>query len=111
MAPSTIPLAQGLSCFIIIIIQVIEVYTEGVLRTVLTPTVIAGASLAIGYFVGTATRRPTVALEDDRDGSVEEVSDGDLSAITPGFMEPCKMVRQFFSGWGSAPTKHHRCWL
>jgi len=109
MAPSTIPLTQGLSgC----LIQVIGVYAEGVLCTVLTPAAIAGASLVIGYFLGTATQRPTVALEeDDGDDSVEEVSDGDLSAIIPGFMEPCKMVRQLSSGWGSGPTKHHRCWL
>jgi hypothetical protein len=97
MAPSTIPLTQGLSgC----LISVVEVYAEGVLCTVLTPAVlvIAGTSLAIGYFLGTATGRPTVAFEEeDGDGSVEEVSDGDLSAIIPGFMEPCKMVRQFFS--------------
>ena len=61
----------------------------------LTPVVIAGASLAIGYFLGTVTGRPTAAApeEDDGENSVEEVSDGDLSAITPGFMEPCKMVR------------------
>jgi hypothetical protein len=98
MAPSMIPPAQGLSgC----LIQVIDVYAEGVLRKVLTPTVlvITGVSLAIGYFLGTATQHPTVAPEeDDGDGSIEEVSDGDLSAIIPGFMEPCKMVRQFFSG-------------
>jgi len=105
MAPSAIPLAQGLSSFLI---QVIEVRAEDVLHAVLTPAVIAGASLAIGYFLGTATRHPTVVLDED---SVEEVSDGDLSAIIPGFVEPCKMVRQLFSGWGSAPTKHHRCWL
>lgn len=71
-----------------------------------TPVVIAGASLAIGYFLGTATGRPTTVApeEDDGENSVEEVSDGNLSAVTPGFMEPCKMVRQFSLGWGSEPT-------
>jgi len=70
MTPSTMPVAQ-----------------------VLTPAVIAGASLAVGYFLGSSTRRLTAVVpEEDGDDSIEEVSDGDLSAITPGFMEPCKMV-------------------
>lgn len=106
MAPSTVPIAQGLFRRLV---QMTEVYAKDVLSTVLTLTVIAGASLAVGYFLGSSTRRPTVvAPEEDGDGSVEEVSDGDLSAITPGFMEPCKMVCRFFSGWRMAPTKYHR---
>lgn len=31
---------------------------------------------------------------DDNDGE-EDIVDGDLSAIKPGFLEPCKMVRGF----------------
>ena len=96
MALSTIPLVQGSFGWLF---QAIEVYTKDILTTVLTLTLIAGASLAVGYTLGSLTRRPiAVAPEDDDvDDPVEEVSDGDLSAITPGFMEPCKMVRQFFS--------------
>ena len=65
----------------------------------LTPAVIAGASLAIGYLLGiqrSTQRLSAVAPEEDGDDAVEEVSDGDLSAIIPGFVEPCKMVGRFF---------------
>jgi len=92
MAPSTIPLARGSFDYLI---QEIEVHTKSISNTVLIPAVIAGASLAIGYALGSVTQRPIAAVSEDdyRDNPVEEVSDGDLSAITPGFMEPCKMVR------------------
>jgi len=61
-----------------------------------TPVLIVGASLAIGYFLGSTSRSTVVpAEEDDGDDptNVCEDTDGDLSAITPGLMEPCKMVR------------------
>jgi len=74
------------------------VYAQDILYTVLTPAIIVATSLAIGYFLGSSTRLPTVVTPEEGGGddSVEEVSDGDLCAVTPGFMEPCKMVRQFF---------------
>ena len=67
-------------------------------RVGLTPVLIIGVSLAIGYFLGGSTGpRSTIvpAEEDDGDDptNVGEVPDGNLSAITPGLMEPCKMVR------------------
>ncbi|KAF9785963.1 peptidyl-tRNA hydrolase PTH2-domain-containing protein [Thelephora terrestris] len=64
------------------------------LYAVLTAALVAGTSLTIGYFLGNPTLSPTVVPpeEDDRGDLVEEVSDGDLSAITPAFLEPCKMV-------------------
>ena len=97
MAPSTMPVAQGLSCRLA---RVAAIHTKGILCTALTPAVIGGMLLAIGYFLGSSTRRlAVVAPEEDGDEVVEEVSDGDLSAITPGFTEPCKMVGHFFSGW------------
>ena len=105
MAPS-IPVGQGLSGRSV---QATGVHAENILRTVLAPAVIAGASLTIGYFLGSSTRRPTaVAPEEDEDDPVEEVSDVDLSAITPGLVEPCKMVGRFLSGWRMAPIKYHR---
>ena len=96
MASRTIPLPQGLSGYLV---RTFEAFTQDALHTVLIPVLIAGTSLAIGYFLGTsATRLPTTpVLEgDNKDDSVEEASDGDLSALAPGFMEPCKMVRPFF---------------
>jgi len=73
-------------------------YTQVILHAVLTRAIIVAASLAIGYFLGSSTRLPTAVVPEKEGGddSVEEVSDGDLCAITPGFMEPCKMVRLFF---------------
>lgn len=54
----------------------------------------------IGYFLGSSTRRhlTAVAPEEDGDDLVGEISDGDLSAIAPGFAEPCKMVGHFSLG-------------
>ena len=111
MTTSTIPAAQGLSGRLA---PVTEIHIETILRAVLTTVVIGGASLAIGYFLGSPTRLPPLtaaAPEEDSDNSVGEISDGDLSAITPGFAELCKMVGHFFSGWCFAPTKHPRCSL
>ena len=66
-------------------------------RAVLTPVIIVGVSLAAGYLLGSPIPRPTVVSseDDDRYNPVEEVSDGDLSVIIAGLMEPCKMVRHF----------------
>jgi hypothetical protein len=71
---------------------------------VLTPGFLVGASLTIGYLLGSSTRNPTATASEDVDGEVEEVSDRDLSAITAGLMEPCKMVRHF-SCWCLVLTK------
>jgi len=103
MTTSTIPVAQGLPGRLV---WTTEIHTEDILFTVLTPAVICGASLAIGYFLGSSTRR--LVPEEDGDDSAQEISDGDLSAITPGFAEHCKMVGHFFSDWCLAPTKHPR---
>jgi len=103
MTTSKILVAQGLSGRLA---PVTEIHTEGVLYTVLAPAVICGVSLAIGYFLGSSTPPLTAAApEEDGDDSVEEISDGDLSVIIPGFTEPCKMVGRFFSGWCFASTK------
>ena len=63
----------------------------------LAPVLLFGASLAIGYLLGSSNRRPTVSPSEEDDGGsqVDEVSDRDLSAITAGLMEPCKMVCHF----------------
>ena len=65
-----------------------------------------GSSLVIGYLLGSSALHPTVVSSEEGDGEspVEEVSDGDLSAIIAGLVEPCKMVSHF-SCWCLTMTK------
>jgi peptidyl-tRNA hydrolase, PTH2 family len=67
--------------------------------------VISVASAAAGYVYGVSRgqRKPhdqptkTEELDEDGSGSDEDsVADGDLSAVQPGFMKPCKLVRCFY---------------
>ncbi|GBE78132.1 peptidyl-tRNA hydrolase PTH2-domain-containing protein [Sparassis latifolia] len=83
------------------------------LRTVLTTIAFIATWLSIGYAIGAKTASsaplkksggqlpapPTPApkntedVEDEADSEgEEEVADGDLSAVKPGFLEPCKLV-------------------
>lgn len=72
---------------------------------------ITAASAALGYYLGRRTSalekhvssetRPateeqeeqTQEDDDDNDEEEEDIADGDLSSISAGFMEQCKMVR------------------
>ena len=70
-----------------------------------------GSSLAVGYALGarsasSSTKQETSFIKkdtgiqpQDEDSSSEmeeeDLADGDLSAVKPGFFEPCKMVRCF----------------
>ena len=107
MAPPTLLIAQGLfgRCFKQLArAQILS-------RAVLTPALLVGASLVIGYLLGSSTLPPTMVVSEENDGdsSVEEVSDGDLSAITAALLEPCKMVRHS-SYQRSVLRKDYRCW-
>ena len=91
MAFSTLPVAQGVRG------RLVQTANLLLNHSYVVPTLVAlaGVSLTIGYFLGVSTIYPTIMPpEEDHGGdAVEEASDGDLSAITPGLMEPCKMVR------------------
>ncbi|KAI0374399.1 PTH2-domain-containing protein [Pilatotrama ljubarskyi] len=68
------------------------------------------ASLSAGYALGAwtshgkvnaahseeppkvASVKPTKDVQSESDSEEEDLADGDLSAIKPGFLEPCKMV-------------------
>ena len=69
-----------------------------------------GASRSVGYALGawsTGTKnkgtneapppKPKAAADsqEDSDSEEEDVADGDLSAVKPGLLEPCKLVRGF----------------
>jgi peptidyl-tRNA hydrolase, PTH2 family len=66
------------------------------------PYILLGtASAALGYYLGRYTSREVIVnttneesvLEDDDDNEdAEGIPDGDLSAISAGLLEPCKMV-------------------
>jgi PTH2 family peptidyl-tRNA hydrolase len=75
--------------------------------------ILSAASLLVGYYIGKfhsiSTTKGKEKVQDDKPhNSVKDVehqdedeedegdiADGDLSAIQPGFLEPCKMVRCF----------------
>jgi hypothetical protein len=70
-------------------------------------TVISVASAAAGFVYGASHRekqssrkheRPTNSEGQDQSNSSDDedsAADGDLSAVTAGFMQPCKLVRRF----------------
>ncbi|KAI0085616.1 peptidyl-tRNA hydrolase PTH2-domain-containing protein [Irpex rosettiformis] len=84
--------------------------------TLLTSAALVASSLAIGYAVGYSSRsapttQPKETVKDAEesasttsiskqqsveeeysDSEEEEAADGDLSAVKPGFLEPCKLV-------------------
>ncbi|TFY69044.1 hypothetical protein EVJ58_g642 [Rhodofomes roseus] len=77
---------------------------------------LAATSLGVGYALGVQSaskssaaspppvdKPPTPAEEDsDEEG---EVADGDLSAVKPGFVEPCKLVLVVRTDLGMTPGK------
>ncbi|KAL4068332.1 peptidyl-tRNA hydrolase PTH2-domain-containing protein [Scleroderma yunnanense] len=64
--------------------------------------VVAGASVAIGYWLGSRPRTNTTSLDvrtntppaqaEDDDDDDEDLADGDLAAIKPQLMQQCKLV-------------------
>ncbi|KAK7463834.1 hypothetical protein VKT23_005770 [Stygiomarasmius scandens] len=60
------------------------------------PILIGSASAVLGFYLGRQIIKDIDnhddLTEDDFDEDAEAIPDGDLSAITAGFMEPCKMV-------------------
>lgn len=76
-------------------------------NTVLLCGALIAAFLSIGYHLGVqSTQHPSSPpsdrgievqeTESDSEGEDEELADGDLSAIKPGFMEQCKLVSSSF---------------
>jgi hypothetical protein len=67
------------------------------LNTILVVVILSTASLSIGYHLGARHSRLNVIAvqdaEDDNDEPAITDSDGDLSAVKAGLMEPCKMAR------------------
>ncbi|KAJ3560969.1 hypothetical protein NP233_g10491 [Leucocoprinus birnbaumii] len=87
-----------------------------------TLAAISAASLFVGYYLGklyggTSVKgkekvseepKETLAENDEEVDSEEEeesLADGDLSAIKPGFLEPCKMVFVVRTDLGMTPGK------
>ncbi|KAI0343918.1 PTH2-domain-containing protein [Trametopsis cervina] len=75
----------------------------------LTAAALVATSLGVGYAIGvnsrqasspqatdnaqtTLTSQAPVEESEESDSEEEDVADGDLSAVKPGFMEPCKLV-------------------
>ncbi|KAF5368490.1 hypothetical protein D9758_002357 [Tetrapyrgos nigripes] len=68
----------------------------------LLPVLLGTASAALGFYLGRYTSKDApvsnsideepVLEDDDGDEDAEGIPDGDLSAISAGFMEPCKIV-------------------
>ncbi|KAJ7107650.1 peptidyl-tRNA hydrolase PTH2-domain-containing protein [Mycena crocata] len=55
--------------------------------------VLSVASLALGYHVGRRSLVPQInRAEEQIQEALDEADDGDLSAINPGLLEPCKLV-------------------
>lgn len=65
--------------------------------------VVAGASVGVGYWLGSRSRGNTTSppaletntkaqIQADEDDDDEELADGDLSAIKPQLMQQCKLV-------------------
>jgi PTH2 family peptidyl-tRNA hydrolase len=68
------------------------------LNTILVVTILSTASLSIGYHLGARHSRPLSNLnangvQDAEDDDEPDITDGDLSAVKVGLMEPCKMAR------------------
>lgn len=76
--------------------------------TVITTVALVATSLSVGYAIGVnsaSAKRPGAdgksgaskpreneEGDEDEEEDEEEVADGDLSAVNPRFLEPCKMV-------------------
>ncbi|KAJ3526130.1 hypothetical protein NM688_g8298 [Phlebia brevispora] len=79
-----------------------------------TATALVATSLYVGYALGlrSAAARQTelpnakpAEAHPDTEDEEEEVADGDLSAVKPGFMEPCKLVLVVRTDLGMTPGK------
>jgi hypothetical protein len=64
---------------------------------------ISVASAAAGYVYGASRGERQPERPHDEDGDEDSVADGDLSAVSAGFMKPCKLVR-FFGIFGLLPA-------